>query len=275
MSVSTRPDSPAAPDRYAFDNNDPEAVDRHRHLAAILDEPTRARIRALGDLTGRRCLEVGAGGGAIAGWLADQVGPTGRVLATDINIRHIPPHPGYEVLRHDLVEDPVPAGPWDIIHARLVLLHIPQRHDVLRRLAAALAPGGALIIEEWETTFGKIVLDAPTPAAADLVERYHRLLIDEIMPTKGNDPTWAGQVLAAMRAQGLTDVDTLVHARSWPGGTAGALLVAANIAQLRAEFIDAGLSAADQAEIARLVSDPRLVVRGHLTYSTVGRRAPL
>ena len=47
-----------------------------------------------------------------------------------------------------------------------------------------------------------------------------------------------------MLAEGLVDVDTIVHARSWQGGTAGALLIAANIAQARDAFLDAGMSAA-------------------------------
>ena len=71
----------------------------------------------------------------------------------------------------------------------------------------------------------------------------------------------------------LTDVDTSITSQSWPGGTAGALLIAANIGQLREEFIEAGVTAEQLDEMCRLVTDPRLVLRGHFTYSTMGRRA--
>ncbi|MCW2919303.1 MAG: methyltransferase [Actinomycetia bacterium] len=265
--------APRAAESYAFDNDDPEAAHRHLYLAEILDELTISRLSGLGDLAGGWCLEIGAGGGSIAGWLARQAGPAGRVLATDLNPRYLPADGGYEVLRHDLTVEPIPAGPWDVIHVRLVLLHLPQRREILGRLAAALAPGGALVIEEFETTFRKAALVAPTPEAAALVEIYHGLLVERVLPAHGNDPTWAGRVHAAMLAEGLVDVETVVHARSWPGGTAGALLIGANIDQLYAEFLEAGMSAAELDELRRLVRDPRLVVRGNLTYSTIGRRS--
>ncbi|MFD7815392.1 class I SAM-dependent methyltransferase [Streptomyces sp. NPDC059785] len=256
---------------YAFGNDAPEAADRHVQLAALLDEFTISRLSALGDLTGRRCLETGAGGGSVAAWLAEAAGPAGRVLATDVDTQHLPAPAPYEVLRHDLEREPVPDGPWDVIHARLVLMHLPSREAVLRRLAAALAPGGALVVEDFETTFRKLVLAAPTMHAAALVDRYHVLLVERVLAAHGNDPAWAGRVPAAMLEAGLTGIDTVIHARSWPGGTAGALLIGANLAQARAGFLAAGMTRAELDELGRLVHDPRLLVRGHLTYSTIGR----
>jgi len=259
---------------YAFDNDDPEAVARHGQLPAILDEFTISRLSSLGDLTGRHCLETGAGGGSIADWLALTAGPAGRVLATDVNTRHLPPSPPYDVLVHDLEQEPVPDGPWDVIHARLVLAHLPGREAVLRRLAAALAPGGALVVEDFASVFRRLVLAAPTPQAAELVDLYHELLVERVLPAHGNDPTWAGRVPAAMLEAGLTDVDTVIQARSWRGGTAGALLIGANIAQAREDFLAAGMTEAQLDELGRLVTDPRLMVRDHFTYSTIGRRPP-
>jgi protein-L-isoaspartate O-methyltransferase len=273
MSCESVPPVVAGTQSYAFDNDAPEAAHRHRHLSEILDGSTIQCLSSLGGLAGARCLEIGAGGGSIAGWLAERAGPTGRVLATDINTRYLPSGCGYEVLRHDLVADPVPDGPWDVIHVRMVLLHLPQRREILHRLAAALAPGGAIVVEDFQTALRNMVLAAPTPEDAELVEAYHGLLVERLLPAHGNDPTWAGQVHAAMLAEGLTDVRTVVHAQSWAGGTAGALLIEANITELRAEFLDAGMSAAQLDRLHALVRDPQLAVRGYLTYSTIGRRA--
>jgi SAM-dependent methyltransferase len=258
---------------YSFDNDDPEAVDRHGYLAAMLDPFTFARLSGLGDLAGRRCLELGAGGGSVARWLADQVGSTGRVLATDLNPRHMPDDTGYTVLRHNLVTDPVPdSGEWDVIHARMVMLHIPEREEILPRLADALAPGGALVIEDWATGLGDaLVLNAPSEADAELVQSYHDTLMG-LVRKNGNDPLWATRTHAAMLRAGLSDVDTAIEARSWPGGTAGAMLFRANMAQLREEFVAAGFSAERMERLAALVADPRLVIRGHYMFSTIGRR---
>jgi 2-polyprenyl-3-methyl-5-hydroxy-6-metoxy-1,4-benzoquinol methylase len=268
VSVSTSPDAPS----YSFDNDDREAVDRHNYLGEILDELTVSRLAGIGDLTGKRFLEIGAGGGGVARWMADQAGPTGRVLATDINPRHIPPYPGVSVLRHDLTTEKIPDGPWDVIHGRLVLLHLPEREEILIRLAEALAPGGSLVLEEWETTFRKLVLAAPDAESAALFDLYHELLVERILPAKGNSPSWASRVHSAMLDAGLTDVDTVVTSSSWTGGTAGALIIAANIAQLREEFLAVGMTATQLEQVARLVNDPRIVLRSHFTYSTVGRR---
>lgn len=269
MAGSVRTPAPG----YSFDNDDPEAVDRHEYLATIADPFTFARLAGLGDLTGRRCLELGAGGGSVARWMVDRVGPTGQVVATDLNPRHLPADSGYTVLRHDLVTDPVPEGEWDVVHARLVMLHIPEREEILPRLAAALAPGGALVIEDWATGLGQsLVLDAPSAADAELVQAYHDTLMT-LVRKNGNDPLWATRTHAEMLRAGLSEVETLIEAKSWPGGTAGAMLVRANVAQLHREFLGAGFTAERIERLRDLVTDPRLVIRGHYMFSTVGRRS--
>lgn len=270
--MTTHNPGPASPS-YSFDNNDPEAVDRHRHLAAILDGPTIERLTGLGDLTGRRCWELGAGGGSVARWLAERTGPTGRVLATDLNPVHLAADQGYELRQHDVVLDALPeGGPWDLIHARLVLLHIPERHEVLRKLAGALAPGGALVVEDFYTAVTDLVLAAPDRASAELFNRFQETLIGEILPANGNDPSWAARVHAEMVDAGLVDVDTVVHARSWPGGTPGALIAGTNFQQVSGDLLARGFSQSELDTVLRLVADPRLVLRSNLTYSTAGRR---
>ncbi len=260
------------PSPYTFDNDDPEAADRHEHLSAILDGPTFARLSTVGDLTGRCCLEVGAGGGSVAKWLVRRVGPAGRVLATDLNPRHMTGSEGYDLLRHDLVADPVPEGPWHLIHARLVLLHIPQRREVLAKLAAALTPGGALVIEDWATALGSYVLAAPSREAEELVDKYQQVLTGQILPGNGNDPFWATRIHASMLDAGLVGVNTAVNARSWHGGTPGARLIATNVGQAREEFLAAGFTIEQLDRLRELVDDPRLVVRESFMFSTIGYR---
>jgi len=262
---------PPAP-AYSFSNDDRAAADRHRFLAEIFDAETVTRLAGLGDLTGRRCLELGAGGGSIARWMVSQTGPTGLVLATDLNPRHIATDEGYEVRTHDLVTEPVPGGPWDVIHARLVLMHIPERHDILPRLAAALAPGGALVIEDIHTAPTDLVLDAPDTESESLFNSFQAVMVKEILQANGTDPTWGPKIHKAMLDAGLVDVDTTISARSWPGGTAGALLSGANIRQVHGQLLASGFTEAQLDNLHQLIADPRLVVRGNLMYSTVGRR---
>jgi 2-polyprenyl-3-methyl-5-hydroxy-6-metoxy-1,4-benzoquinol methylase len=261
------------PAPYTFNNDNPHAVDQHDCLAAILDDTTVKRLSALGELTGRRCLEVGAGGGSIARWLADRVGDDGRVTATDVNTRHLSPHQRLRVEHHDVTTDPLPDPPYDLIHARLVLLHLPQRRAVLATLAAALAPGGVLLVEEWHTEVRDAVLAAPTKEAKSLFETYHDTLVTRIFAARGHDPGWARQLHGEMLEVGLVDVDTEVTARSWPGGSPGTLLAASNLEHLRPQFLDAGMTDGQIDRLRGYLYDPRLVVRGNLTYSTLGRRS--
>src|SRR5689334_8013291 len=99
----------------------------------LLDDGTIRVLARVGVQPGWRCLEVGAGGGSIARWLADTVGPTGHVLATDVNTRDLDSggRPVLEVRQHDIVADPLQEAAFDLVHARLVLEHLPERDRVL------------------------------------------------------------------------------------------------------------------------------------------------
>src|SRR5437879_4242901 len=74
---------------YTLDNGWEQARHRLKLLEACYDPSTTRRLRALGVDCGWHCLEVGAGGGSIARWLASEVGPEGRVLAVDLDTRFV------------------------------------------------------------------------------------------------------------------------------------------------------------------------------------------
>jgi SAM-dependent methyltransferase len=120
-------------------------------LEATRDPATVRRLEALGVERGWRCLEVGAGHGSIARWLADKVGPDGSVVALDIDTRfltELPPNVEVRVL--DIRETGVEPGVYDLAHCRALLMHLPDPAGALARMAAALAPGGVLLAEEGD-----------------------------------------------------------------------------------------------------------------------------
>ena len=132
---------------YLLDNAADEASDRLNALATTLDDHTRRQLLARGVERGWHCLEIGAGNGSVAQWLAEHVGPVGRVLATDIDTRHLEARPGrrFEVQLHDITTDPVPEGAFDLIHVRLVLNHV--------RDWAPVVPSACWMLRVW---FGSI-----------------------------------------------------------------------------------------------------------------------
>jgi len=141
---------------YLFPHSWEGEQERLTALTRAFDPVTQRHLLARGLTDGWRCLEVGAGTGSIARWMAEQVGLKGRVLATDLDFDLVetqgPDVGSLELRRHDILVDPLPDEEFDLIHTRLVLEHLPARLEALERLARALAPGGWLVVESL--TFG-------------------------------------------------------------------------------------------------------------------------
>lgn len=114
---------------YILDNAGREASIRFPCLSAGFDAGTIRHLEGLGVSPGWRCLEVGGGGGSIAAWLAARVGPIGHVLITDIDTRFLESLKlaNTEVRCHNIAADPLPESAFDLVHSRLVLLHVPER----------------------------------------------------------------------------------------------------------------------------------------------------
>jgi trans-aconitate methyltransferase len=141
--------------QYLLDHDWDEEERRLTLLERLQDPSTTRRIAALGIGPGSRCLEVGAGRGSIARWLADRVGPSGHVVAIDLELTFLDDidGPNLEAHQQDVLVDDPPGGPFDLIHCRAVLMHIPERRRVLERMASWLAPGGWLLCEEPDWAF--------------------------------------------------------------------------------------------------------------------------
>src|SRR5882762_7784907 len=138
---------------YVLDNSKPEASGRFDALASLFDSGTKRHVEALGPIENWRCLEVAAGGGSIARWLAARVGKGGSVVATDIDVRHLQDLslPNLEIVQHNILDDALPEPAFDLVHTRLLLVHLPRREDALDRMISALRPGGWLLAEEFDS----------------------------------------------------------------------------------------------------------------------------
>jgi len=131
--------------------------DRLRLLERIFDPLSRHR-RAMVQ-PGWRCLEIGAGRGSMAVWLAGQVGSRGQVVATDIDLTYLKRLnvSNLEVRQHNILEDPLEAlgpGSFDLVCARLTLFWLTGNQEAaIRRMVESLRPGGWLVDEDgdWGT----------------------------------------------------------------------------------------------------------------------------
>lgn len=195
---------------YLLDNQQAAAAARLNALAAIFDPSTFRHIDDLGITTGWTCWEVGAGGPTVPTWLAARVGPEGRVLATDIDVSLMADKTnesgaGYEVRRHDVGTDEPPAETFDLVHARLVLVHVTRRTDALRSMARALRPGGWLFVEDADPELQPLICPdehAPEQTLANKLRRDFRTLLAR----RGADLGFGRTLPRLLRNAGLTDV---------------------------------------------------------------------
>jgi len=189
---------------YAFNNRSQAAAVQLACIERYLDPVTAGRLAPPVVRDGDHCWEVGAGGGSVAQMLVRGVGWDGLVVATDIDTSQLMRREELVVLDHDVRWDAPPeGGPFQVIHARLVLLHLPERREVLRRLTEALAPGGWLVVEEFDCTAGPCVLHAPDAAAEKLFQQVMEALLGAL-EQRGADLGWAQRVHGEMAVAGLT-----------------------------------------------------------------------
>lgn len=190
--------------RYMFNTAEEGERDRLLAHAAIWDPVTQRRLDEIGVTEGWRCLEVGAGSGTITRWLAGRVGDTGHVVATDIEPKWLRSldAPNVQVERHDVTTDPLEESAYDLICARLVLVHLPDPHETVAALLRALVPGGWLLIEDYDL--------ATLPVCDPPDDTWHKVASApiELLRMAGRDPHLGAKLTGVLRAAGAADIDT-------------------------------------------------------------------
>lgn len=113
------------------------------------DPATMRRLECVGVGRGWRCLEVGAGRGSIASWLAARVGSSGHVVAADIDTQRLTGLADNVEVRETDIRTEIPeSSSYDLVHCRALLMHVSDPLAALRHMATALRPGGVLLAEE-------------------------------------------------------------------------------------------------------------------------------
>jgi ubiquinone/menaquinone biosynthesis C-methylase UbiE len=244
--------------------------EQYRCLTAAHDPMTTKRLAATGVSDGWHCLELGAGNGSVARWLADRVAPTGSVLATDVEPGRIGDHPNLTAVVHDARIEPLPENRFDLVVARLVLQQLAERDAIMAKLVRSLKPGGWLQIEEFDTAYEPLLL-APDERGA-LVYQKFLTAKTKLMRSRGGDPEWGRQVAAAMRAAGLVEIDPQPYIQSRHAQSAALQLQLNHTYQLRDGLISMGMTDAELAEVRAVMRDPSFRAASSVMYSVQGRK---
>ena len=123
-------------------------------LSSIFAASTARLLDNVGVPEGARCLDAGCGGGDVSLELTRRAGPSGRVVGIDLDGAKL------EIARREAqaagaavdyqaidIEGPLP-GPFDLVYMRFLLSHLADPEAALASAAAALAPGGRIVVED-------------------------------------------------------------------------------------------------------------------------------
>jgi SAM-dependent methyltransferase len=226
---------------YLLNNQQTEAGQRFDAFASLFDPTTFRHLAGFGLGAGWLCWEVGAGGTSVVSWLAKQVGPTGKVVATDIDttrLAAVARHP-VEVRVHDVGAEEPPGEGFDLVHARLVLVHVPDRERALRSMIKALRPGGRLLIEDADPALQPLICPDEYGPEQQLANRlrhgFRKLLAD-----RGADLAYGRKLPRLLREAGLRGVQADAY---FPmTSPACAALESATVRQIRDRLVAAGLA---------------------------------
>jgi SAM-dependent methyltransferase len=228
----------------------PEEYERLRAQARVWEDATGRLLDRVGPAAGARCLDAGCGPGETMRLMALRVGPAGRVTGIDADAplaaqaERMLQDRQCRVIAHDLTAyESVPGGPYDLVFARLLLFHLPERVAVLRRLWQSVAPGGHLLVQDYDLESVGVL---PPSAALDEAGR----LIMDTFGAVGCDVR-VGATLPALFAQAGVGVPdgTDVAGRIEPFGV-GSRMVASVLHSLLPAALGHGIATARELEAA-------------------------
>jgi SAM-dependent methyltransferase len=252
-----------------------DAFERERLglLHQLLDPLTDRRLDRLGVQPGWSCLEVGAGDGSVARGLAARVGPQGQVVATDIDTRFLADCtlPNLTFRRHNILEDDLEPGHYDLVHCRAVLMHLADPVRGVVRMAGAVRPGGWLLLEELDAlSFAAVDLDDP---AAQEFDRIIRIIYTSLRTWHVMDAYIGRRLRGLIEQAGFVEVGHEGLASVTRGGEMGARFQQMNLQFLRPLVAAGMLTQGDVETLQRLYADPSFEFTGGIWFSAWGRRS--
>lgn len=241
---------------------------RLRLMSDLLDPSSRFHLSRTGVTAGWRCLEIGAGNGSVSQWLAQRVGATGHVTATDLRTDLMDGIAGanLEVRTFDVVRDEPPAAPYDLIAIRALLHHLPERRAVVSKMARWLKPGGWLFVQEPDF-YPTWTVEPPSQ------KRFWEQFL-QWAASHEIDYYVGRKVPAWLQADGLTNIDSEGHAILYHGGSGFAQWWDYGIREIADKLVsEGGVSRATLDEFFTLCRDPNYWTTTIAFTATTAQRA--
>jgi len=252
---------------------------RLRRQAAELAPASEALLDRVGLRPGQSAIDLGCGPRGVLDLLADRVSPGGRVVGLDADPAHTAMAAGFvsdhglsgvQIVTADASRTGLRSGSLDLIHARTLLVNVPEPAIVVAEMARLAKPGGWVAVMEPDTEH--VLCYPPHPA-------YDRIC--EIFPVafsrNGADPTIGRRVSELFRQAGLADVGVESRTQMYPPGNSRRTIRLDLVRSMRPQIVQLGL--ADEKELDELdaaarahIEDPRTVVMSGLLFLVWSRK---
>jgi SAM-dependent methyltransferase len=228
---------------------------------------------------GQSAIDLGCGPRGILDLLAGQVSPAGRVVGLDADPSHTAMAAefaagrglsGVEIMTADARSTGLAAGSFDLVHARTLLVNLPDPTDVAAEMIRLARPGGWVASTEPDTEYARCY--PPHPAFSRLCD-----IVTVVFRRHGADPSIGRRVAQLFRQAGLDDVQVEARVQMYPLGNSRRTVPLDLVRSMRSQVLEMGLASAaeldelDAAARAHL-DDPHTVVIFGLLFLTWGRK---
>ncbi len=254
-----------------------EGYERLKVLARAHWPATSALFDQVGLGPSIRCLDLGCGGGEVTFEIARLIGPDGQVTGIDMdeikldlareeaNVRGLT---NVEFRSENVNEWNEPEA-YDLVYCRFLLEHLSRPLDLLRRMWAAVGPGGAIVVEDAD--FGGLRCHPPNDGFDFWARAY-----PSVLESHGGDPAVGRKLYSYFLAAGIPDPKIRLAQRADADGEAKTiplLTMDATAAAIVAE----GIASEDELNAARasleeFTNDPETIIGTPLMFQLWTRR---
>jgi ubiquinone/menaquinone biosynthesis C-methylase UbiE len=287
MTGSFRPpaaDSPGGQDAnavYPLGSSAGESA-RLQRQADELAADSAALLDRVGLRPGQSAIDLGCGPRGILDLLADRTSPGGRVVGLDANPAHTVMAAkfvsdrglaGVQIVTADARRTGLRSGSFDLVHARTLLVNVPEPTVVVTEMMRLAKSGGWVAATEPDTEHS---LCYPLHPAFDrMCEIFHAAFTRH-----GADPAIGRRVSELFRQAGLTDIGVESRTQMYPPGSSRRTVRLDLVRSMRPQIVQLGL--ADSKELDALdaalrphLEDPRTVAMSGLLFLVWGRKPEL
>jgi ubiquinone/menaquinone biosynthesis C-methylase UbiE len=233
----------------------------------------------LGIRPGDQAVDIGCGPHGILDLLSERVGQTGKVVGVERNQATVQLAREFiarrqlqnvEVLRADAKATGLPRASFDVVHARLVLVNVPEPERVVQEMIALARPGG--IVASHEADWGAGFCDPPSPAWDRLLEVFKAY-----SRNNGIDPFVGRRAHQLFRTAGLTDIDVTPLLHVYPPNNSRRNILCDLVESVRDQVVEDGLMRQVEfeenlRELKLHLEDPNTLVISNLFFQVWGKK---